>query len=282
MNSKVIGLRFIGPSARRPGCVASRPQDFLVNTNTRNRSAGKRRLSAKHAPPPGKAAPARSGSRRTAGGSATPSRAAKADDPPTAAATRRKFYVFLSLGALLSGTSVLLLALAPAPLKPDSTASLFAIDNPGSMDVIFETTNPVADGRWKYIYVHHSQTASGNAATLGARPGGLADHFVIGNGSGCVDGEIQVGHRWATQLAAGNTTPTASVRPDCISICVVGDFNRTAPTPTQRLRLSQLVATLQSRLGISGGAVHLIQGSGTAADAGRLFPVEAFRQQLLP
>jgi hypothetical protein len=190
--------------------------------------------------------------------------------------------VFVSLAVLLSGTSVLLLVLAPAPLKPDSGASLFAVDTPRSMDVIFETPNPVADGRWKYIYVHHSQTPSGNAATLGTQPGGLADHFVIGNGAGCVDGEIQVGHRWATQLSAGKTTPATSVRPDCISICVVGDFNRTAPTATQRLRLSQLVAALQSRLGISGVAVHLVQGSGTAADAGTHFPVEAFRQQLLP
>ena len=281
MNSKVIGLRFIGPSGPCSGTVVAAAEP-LVNTNTRNRTASKRKPSAKHVPAPGKNAPARSGSRGAAGGAATPSRAAKADDPPTMAATRRKFYVFLSLGVLLCGTSLLLPALAPAPLKPDATASLFALDNPSSMDVIFETTNPVAEGRWKYIYVHHSQTSSGNAATLGSRPDGLADHFVIGNGAGCVDGEIQVGHRWATQLAPGNTTPRMSVRPDCISVCLVGDFNRGAPTPTQRLRLSQLVATLQGRLGIKGGAVHLVQGTGTSADAGIHFPVVAFRQQLLP
>jgi hypothetical protein len=186
---------------------------------------------------------------------------------------------------LLSGTSVLLLALAPAPLKPDAAASLFALDaphGPRSMDVIFDTPHPVADGRWKTIYVHHSQTASGNAATLGARPGGLGDHFVIGNGSGCVDGEVQVGHRWAAQLPAGPATPTTSVRPDCISICLVGDFNRTAPTPTQRMRLAQLVTTLQARLKIGADSVYLVQGSNTPADAGRHFPLDAFRQQLQP
>ena len=204
---------------------------------------------------------------------------AGADKP---AASRRRFYVSVSLITLLSGTSALLLALAPAPLKPDTSASLFALDVPRSMDVIFDTANPVTEGRWKYIYVHHSQTTSGNAATLGTRPGGLADHFVIGNGAGCVDGEIQVGHRWAAQIPAGKTIPSASIRADCISICVVGDFNRSAPTPTQRLRLSQLVATLQGRLGIAGSAIHLIQGTGTAADAGQYFPADSFRQQLLP
>ena len=190
--------------------------------------------------------------------------------------------MFISLVGLLSGTSVLLLALSPAPLKPDAAASLFALDAPRSMDVIFDTTNPVADGHWKTIYIHHSQTASGNAATLGARPGGLGDHFVIGNGSGCVDGEVQVGHRWASQLPAGPATAATSVRPDCVSICLVGDFNRTGPTPTQRLRLAQLVTTLQSRLRIRGTSVYVVQGSGTAADAGRNFPVESFRSQLLP
>ena len=229
---------------------------------------------------PGKTVAARAGTRK-----GTPVRspaARQADYPPAAAASRRKFFVFLSLVGLLTGTSALLLALAPAPLRPDTAASLFALDAPRSMDVIFETTNPVAAGQWKYIFVHHSQSASGNAATLGSRSGGLGDHFVIGNGSGCVDGEIQIGHRWASQLPAGRTPGLATVRPDCVSICLVGDLNRAGPTPTQRLRLAQLVTTLQSRLGIPGSSIHLVQGTNTPADAGRYFPVDAFRQQLLP
>jgi hypothetical protein len=62
----------------------------------------------------------------------------------------------------------------------------------------------------------------------------------------------------------------------------VGDFDRGAPTPTQRLRLTQLVHTLQSRLGVSADRVYLHGGSGTAADIGTAFPVAAFREQLLP
>ena len=197
------------------------------------------------------------------------------------AQSRRKFYVFLSLVGLLTGTSALLLALAPAPLVPGSAGSLFAIDQPGSIDVIFNTNVPVADSRWKYIYVHHSQSPSGNATTLAARPGGLADHFVIGNGAGCVDGEIQIGHRWTAQLPAGSIPGTSGVSPDCVSICLVGDFNRASPTPMQRMRLAQLVYSLQSRLRVGSDNVWLVQGTNTAADAGRNFPVSDFRAQLV-
>ena len=212
----------------------------------------------------------------------TAAKGSKGSSRGRAARSSRKLVVSVSLLMVLGLTSALLLALAPAPLKPDSAASLFALDAPRSMDVIFDTANPVGQGQWKYIFIHHSQTPSGNAATLAARPGGLGDHFVIGNGSGCVDGEIQIGHRWAAQLPPGRTPGLATVRPDCVSICLVGDFNRSAPTATQRLRLAQLVTTLQKQLAIPGSSIHLVQGTNTPADAGRYFPIDAFRQQLMP
>jgi hypothetical protein len=140
---------------------------------------------------------------------------------------------------------------------------------------------PVSKGRWKSIFIHHSRTGSGNADTLASRAGGLADHFVIGNGSGCVDGGVQIGHRWSSQLPAGEVPGTRSIANDCVVICVVGDFDRTAPTPTQQLRLTQLVHTLQSRLGVDAGQVYMHQGTGTAADIGTVFPVAAFREQLV-
>jgi len=179
-------------------------------------------------------------------------------------------------------TSVLLLALAPAPLTQGSAASLFALDQRASIDAVFDTGVPVAKGRWKSIFIHHSRTSSGNADSLASAAGGLADHFVIGNGAGCVDGEVQVGHRWSAQLPAGVVPGTRSINADCVSICLVGDFDRNNPTPTQRLRLAQLVHTLQSRLGVGANRVYLYNGSGTAADIGTGFPVNAFREQLLP
>lgn len=207
---------------------------------------------------------------------------ARAAAPRGGPRSRRNFLVFISLTGLLSLTSILLLALAPAPLTAEAAGSLFAIDQRGSMDAVFNTDVPVTKRRWNYIYVHQSKAPTGNAATLGARPGGLADHFVIGNGTGCIDGEVQIGHRWTAQLDPGAVPGLAQIRGDCISICVVGDLDRTPPSPTQRLRLIQLVHTLQSRLGVAAARVYLHQGTGTAADAGRQFPAAAFREQLLP
>jgi hypothetical protein len=190
--------------------------------------------------------------------------------------------VFLSLVGLLSFTSVLLLALSPDPLSPAAPASLFALDAPQSMDEVFRLPTPVEAGRWKYIFVHHSRSLAGSMATVAA-PGGLpSDHFVIGNGNGAIDGEIQLTQRWAGQMAAAPSEGLDRIGADCISICLVGDFDRAAPTPTQTLRLTQLVGALQRHLQISAGRVVLLEGNGSPAGAGRFFPASAFRTQLLP
>jgi hypothetical protein len=197
--------------------------------------------------------------------------------------SHRKFIVFVSLVGLLTLTSALLLALAPAPLMPDAASSLFAIDAPSSLDVIFNTKVQSPPNRWKYIYVRHSRTASGNALSLGQTPGGLGDHFVIGNGDGAIDGEIQIGQRWNHQQPATPPAGAQKIDPACVSICLVGDFDRTVPTQTQLRRLSQLVGTLQGKYGIASNCVVLqTEVSSSPAGIGRYFPSTAFRQQLLP
>ena len=60
----------------------------------------------------------------------------------------RKVVVFTTLMGVLTLTSALLLALAPAPLTPDASSSLFAIDAPESMDVIYQTQSSVRPGRY--------------------------------------------------------------------------------------------------------------------------------------
>jgi hypothetical protein len=195
---------------------------------------------------------------------------------------QRKILVFSTLLGVLALTSALLMALEPAPITPDAAASLFAVDEPRSMDAVFETRAPVPANRWRYIYVHHSRTASGNALTLGQSTNGIGDHFVIGNGDGCVDGEIQVSQRWNQQVAALPPAGANTIDPSCISICVVGDFDSTVPTPTQIRRLAQLVGALQGQLHIGRTEVLLMQEPRSAAGVGRYFPTAAFRGQLLP
>src|SRR3954470_5688219 len=69
--------------------------------------------------------------------------------------THRRVIVLSTLITVLTLTSALLLALAPAPLSADASSSLFAIDAPQTMDKIFDTDSPVRTARWRYIYVHH-------------------------------------------------------------------------------------------------------------------------------
>src|SRR5690348_8226362 len=59
--------------------------------------------------------------------------------------SQRKFIVFSTLLGVLTLTSALLMALAPAPLVPDAATSLFAVDEPRSLDVIFQTKNPLQE-----------------------------------------------------------------------------------------------------------------------------------------
>jgi hypothetical protein len=196
--------------------------------------------------------------------------------------SRRKFIVFSTLLTVLSLTSALLMALAPAPLVPDAATSLFAVDAPRSMDVVFNTHNPVTPNRWKYIYIHHSKTASGNALTLAQATDGMGDHFIIGNGDGLMDGEIQIGQRWNQQQTALCPDGTNKVGPAWVSIGLVGDFDKTVPTPTQLRRLAQLVGALQGELHVPAANVLVIDSPKTPAGNGRYFPQSAFRGQLLP
>ncbi len=106
--------------------------------------------------------------------------------------------------------------------------------------------------QWQWIVIHHSGTFSGNAAAFDRyhsrvkhMENGLAYHFVIGNGHGSGDGEIEVGKRWRLQLPGGHVRGEALNR-IAIGICMVGDFNEDIPTRKQLDSLSGLLAYLLS------------------------------------
>ncbi len=194
----------------------------------------------------------------------------------------RKVAVFVTLVAMIAFTSVLLMVLAPPPLQTLIWQSLFALDSTDSLDKVFQTQTPVATGRWRYIYVHHSRTPGGDAVGL-LQQTGSSDHFVIGNGDGCIDGEIQMTQNWNHQDPITKPPQGASnMDPGCISICVVGDFDRGRPTETQMRRLGQLVGTLQEKLHIRADDVHVYDLTECAAGIGHSFPIAVFRNEILP
>jgi N-acetylmuramoyl-L-alanine amidase len=196
--------------------------------------------------------------------------------------SKRKIVVLTSLVALLSLASALLLALAPPPLVAEGYNSLSAADHGPFLDEIFKTTVSPKPAQWKFIYIHQSATTAGNASTL-ARPGsGVCDHFIIGNGNGCQDGELELSPRWNDQQPAAAPLGVDHIEPTCISVCIVGDFDHSMPTPIQLRRLTQLVSTLQTQFRIGADKVILLTDTAAPSSVGRYFPVTAFRDQILP
>lgn len=197
------------------------------------------------------------------------------------ARARRTWFVLGGLVGGLAITGALLTVLAPPPLAPDATASLFAVGQDQSIDRIFDTPASVQPGRWHSIYVHQSLTPAGDALTLAQGAGGLPDHFLIGNGDPLPDGALQTGARWSQQTASG-AIPGVEVPSDCLTICIVGDFNHTRPTPMQQTRLVELVGALQKQLGIAPDQVQLgvVVAETSVAGVGSRFPISAIRSQL--
>ena len=158
---------------------------------------------------------------------------------------------------------------------------------------------PVARGRWRAIVVHDSGSPAGDLSSLErrhARAGlaGLGFHFVIGNGQGMDDGLTVAGFRWDRQLpgahalrgmelvAADGVRADADALNRCaISVCLVGNVGRRAPTDAQLRSLETLVRSLQAEFGIPPGAVRFRSELGAMGGAAGAFPLDRFRSTLL-
>ena len=141
---------------------------------------------------------------------------------------------------------------------------------------------------WKYIVIHHSATAEGNASVFEkyhyqrGMKYGLAYHFVIDNGTyGKRDGQLEIGSRWKKQLGGGHSRQQW-VNNTGIGICLVGNFNKTRPTRKQMRTLVKLVNELQDQYNISNRNVvghGQIKGEKTQCP-GKYFPWKDFNTQL--
>jgi hypothetical protein len=114
---------------------------------------------------------------------------------------------------------------------------------------------------WKWIVIHHSDTAVGSATSFDRYHRdvhhwkSLGYDFVIGNGHGSGDGEVEVGPRWVQQ-DVGAHAGVLEFNERGIGICLVGDFQQGRPSAAQLRSLAKLNAFLMRRYGIS--ASHII------------------------
>ena len=151
---------------------------------------------------------------------------------------------------------------------------------------------PTADGpipelrnsAFRSIVIHHSATHGGSAAAFErnhrARLGGLAYHFVIGNGSGAPDGAVEVGYRWRDQIP-GPHTKNQEINLESIAICLVGDLEKEAPTKKQMAALVELLQKLclEAHIPVDRVRTHR-EVDGETLCPGRGLPIEAIRAAL--
>ena len=115
--------------------------------------------------------------------------------------------------------------------------------------------------RWDSIEIFFSGTKSGNvtqcAATRGlADPADLNCHFVLCNGAGGGDGEIQATEKWQNQWSI-QPTRTWQGSERTIRICLVGDRRSALPTDYQLKRLEILLEALCRKFRIPADSVYL-------------------------
>jgi hypothetical protein len=155
-------------------------------------------------------------------------------------------------GPIVRSVEALPAAPTPTPPVPSASNRLPVPPPPKAKapDVPAEWLPAGAANNWRWIVIHHSATPGGSAEQFDQshRQKGwdeLGYHFVIGNGTGSRDGQVEVGSRWSKQKWGAHTKTADNQFNDFgIGICMVGDFDITNPSAAQMQSLTKLVAYL--------------------------------------
>ena len=137
---------------------------------------------------------------------------------------------------------------------------------------------------WRYLLLHHSATTGGSVEAidrshrqrrdqLGNPWLGIGYHFVIGNGNGMPDGEIEATFRWKEQLD-GAHAGSRKHNLHGIGVCLIGNFDETAPTGKQMESLAALAEELVRTHGIEAKRVLRHHDVSATQCPGKLFPFE--------
>ncbi len=132
--------------------------------------------------------------------------------------------------------------------------------------------------RWKYIVIHHSASYKGNASSIDKYhrnikgwENGLGYDFVIGNGRGSRDGQIEVGGRWNKQIKGAHAGDD-EYNEYGVGICLIGNFEKNRPTRSQISSLVYLIKYLQRRCNIPKRNVIMHRDIKDTVCPGRRFP----------
>ncbi|HIJ52848.1 MAG TPA: hypothetical protein HPP66_06795 [Planctomycetes bacterium] len=119
--------------------------------------------------------------------------------------------------------------------------------------------------QWGRIEIYYSGTKAGNIQQLAflsglAEPEDINCHFVICNGLGGGDGQIQTSEKWQNQWLVNhkwtNDEPRAVDGVPAIYICVIAEGKPTRPTNLQIKRTEALVEQLCRKFDIQSESIH--------------------------
>lgn len=140
---------------------------------------------------------------------------------------------------------------------------------------------------WKYVVLHHTAAEEGSVESIheihlknkdkSGNPWlGIGYHFVIGNGKGMGDGEIEPTFRWREQLQ-GAHAGVGEYNQQGIGIVLIGNFEKTAPTAAQLTAVKRLVGVMKQSYSIDND--HVVgHGDVKATECpGRKFPLNDVR-----
>lgn len=109
---------------------------------------------------------------------------------------------------------------------------------------------------WKYIIIHHSATSAGSVKAFHKFHtkqgyGGIAYHYVIGNGNGMKDGEVKETFRWKKKMSGTHVSVSSwDHNVFGIGIVLVGNLEKSPPTKQQMIALKKLILELKRTYGI--------------------------------
>jgi len=145
---------------------------------------------------------------------------------------------------------------------------------------------------WKAIVIHHSATDSGSVASIDKYHrnnndwDGIGYDFVIGNGVGLGDGQVESTFRWREQRTGAHCKTDESnwANESTIGICLIGNFDNSRPTSAQMVSLMKLLRFLSERYDIPVSRIYghnTTPGHSTNTSCpGKYFPMSYVKKNL--
>ena len=166
----------------------------------------------------------------------------------------RMVKVLVLLIAAMTTGAIALLVLEERPL-PAGAFSLASYSKLNSIEQITVSATDSPQSRWNRIEIFFSGTAAGNIKQIASLRGlAKADdvnfHFLVCNGRGSGNGQIQASEKWQRQWSCipGRMWYGSG---ETIRICMISDGKKNNPTDCQMKRTVELVEVLSIKFEIA-------------------------------